>query len=433
MGAGGNATVWVATENADEIALKVLNTPRQDREPYKRFVREIQFLQSLKDSTGVLPIIEAHLPDQPGSNERPWLAMPIATGIRTALQRASLETVVQAMSEVATTLARLAEEGVAHRDIKPGNLYALNEAWLVGDFGLVKVPDVDDLTRHGQPLGPAHFTAYEMIADPVKADPFPADVYSLCKTLWVLATDQNFPPAGHQPAKSPGYSIVDLRPHPHAGTLDALIERGTRLRPADRPTMRQAAADLKAWLKLSATPIELDVSSLGARLREKIAGELSADELLRARKDEALAAVRRYQELIAPLNRSLQELLTSAEIDRMDDKLTQNILRTHGGMGRPPAVFLWQRCSQIGRGPSHHRYTLRMGRSVELSHDGQLTIRALIAVGYPTLGGADVFWQAPERTAPVGSIEVEQILQQTVNDVRDQLAIALEVFAGHGD
>jgi hypothetical protein len=111
-------------------------------------VREIEFLRSLEDTTGVLPILDAHLPDAPSRNDRPWLAMPIATPIDDALGSSGLDIVVGAMAQIARTLSRLrAENGVAHRDLKPGNLYELRGNWLVGDFGLIAVPDIGELTR----------------------------------------------------------------------------------------------------------------------------------------------------------------------------------------------------------------------------------------------------------------------------------------------
>lgn len=430
IGGGGNATVWVATRanGKDQYALKVLKASNSDREPYKRFVREITFLKDLKDTTGILPLVDAHLPDQPTRRDRPWLAMPIATGIAGALAGAPLEDVVAAISQIAATLARLAELGVAHRDLKPANLYRLKHAWLVGDFGLVRVPDLEELTRSRRPLGPAHFTAYEMIRNPATADPHPADVYSLGKTLWVLATEQRFPPEGHQPADSRGFSIADLRSHPHASALDRLVDNMTRLRPEERPNIAQVARDLQAWGALASEPVAIDVSAIRARLHEKLTAEWTADDLLQRRKDQAYGAVRRFQELLAPLNRSLQDVHPSAEIDLMNDSLTRDLLKSQEGMGRPPAVFLWQRCSQIGGGSAYSRYTLRMGRSVELAHDGQLTVRSLIAVGHPGRLGADHFWQSQPRTAPVGTIEVEKVLQDAVDELKDQLSVALQVF-----
>lgn len=86
LGRGGNAVVYKATppELAHPIALKVLATTKAQRESYRRFVQEVGFLRSLPDESGVLPLLDAHLPKRPGAKDRAWLAMPIATPIREA-------------------------------------------------------------------------------------------------------------------------------------------------------------------------------------------------------------------------------------------------------------------------------------------------------------------------------------------------------------
>jgi serine/threonine protein kinase len=188
------------------VALKVINANKVEREPYKRFKREIEFLRDHATVEGLLPLTDAYLPDMPSKGDQPWLAMPVATPIRKALEGKPLGDVVTAVSVVAATLWRLQRDyDIAHRDIKPGNLYELDGSWLIGDFGLVALPEAEALTGSGRPLGPAHYTAYEMILNPTTADPHPADVYSLAKTLWVLATDQRFPPEGHQPVGTRGF------------------------------------------------------------------------------------------------------------------------------------------------------------------------------------------------------------------------------------
>src|SRR6266536_724138 len=155
LGAGGNATVWRASrDGSEDVALKVINATKTQREPYRRFVQEIEFLRGLGNFAGVLPLLDAHLPQRPSSADRAWLAMPIATPIANALAEAPLKTIVAALAEIAETLARLAERGVGHRDIKPGNLYEFNGRWLIGDFGLVAAPDLEELTRSGKALGP---------------------------------------------------------------------------------------------------------------------------------------------------------------------------------------------------------------------------------------------------------------------------------------
>ena len=217
------------------VALKLINTTRVEREPYQRFVREIEFLRQHQTVPGVLPLLDAHLPEQPSRADPPWLAMPIAVPISRALDGKPLPDVVAAMAAIAKTLAQLVRDsGIAHRDIKPGNLYELNGSWLIGDFGLVSVPDAEALTAEGHQLGPAHYTAYEMILRPTTADPHPADVYSLGKTLWVLATGQTWPPEGHQPVGTRGFEVGDFRPHPRAAVLDQEVDANGGTRPHAR-------------------------------------------------------------------------------------------------------------------------------------------------------------------------------------------------------
>ena len=108
-------------------------------------------MRSLGPFPGVLPLLDAYLPDTPLKGDPPWLAMPIATPIAEAVEGLPLEQVVGAVVQIASTLAQLAERRVGHRDVKPGNLYGLDGEWLVGDFGLVAAPEADDdITRVGK-------------------------------------------------------------------------------------------------------------------------------------------------------------------------------------------------------------------------------------------------------------------------------------------
>ena len=430
LGRGGNAVVYTATrpELPDPVALKVLTTTKAQKESYRRFVQEVEFLRSLPDEPGVLPLLDAHLPQRPSSKDRAWLAMPIATPVRKAVADQPLEVVVTAVGEIAATLARLAEKNVGHRDIKPGNLYRLGGRWLVGDFGLVAAPDLDELTREGKAVGPAHFTAYEMIRDPVNADPLPADVLSLAKTLWALATGQEWPPLGHQPATTRGYLLSDLRPHAHADALDRLIDRATRAQPDERPTMAEIAADLKAWHELGQSPDELDVAELGARLRAKMERELAVDDLLDQRKELATGHARRLQELLRPLNKALTSVHPRAEVGQQPDRYGQNMLRTYRESGAPDIVFNFGRVSRILAGRPPVPYMLVFGAGVELTADGDLIFRAYVDVGPEGVMGSDFSWQRDAASARIGSVEAERMLEEGVADLREKMREGLDVF-----
>jgi serine/threonine protein kinase len=428
LGVGGNATVWRASRHGGEdVALKVINTTKTQHEPYRRFVQEIEFLRELGEFPGVLPLLEAHLPQRPSSAERAWLAMPVATPISKALAEASLETIVAALAEIAETLAGLAERSVGHRDIKPGNLYELNGRWLIGDFGLVAAPDLAELTRSGKKLGPAHYTAYEMILDPVNADPLPADVYSFAKTLFVLATGLRYPPEGHQPASTRRFSIADLRPHPQAAALDRLVDRATRLQPDQRPTMSQIGADLATWRELGKAPT-IDVSGLAARLRAKLERETAAEDLLEQRRELALAAVRRLQELCRPLNEALRSVHPRPQLDTVGDSYARNVLHTPRTWGEPEIVFTYDRVSKIGSGEQARRFEFSFGRGLDLTEDGALIFRAFVLVGLNDTLGSKYSWTSEALEAPVGSVASERMLEEGMEVLAEKVQEGLAVF-----
>ena len=175
--------------------------------------------------------------------------MPIAETVRAALGTSpTLDQVVDALRVYASTLARLAEAGVHHRDLKPDNLFRHEGDWVVGDFGLVTWPGKQALTEPGQKLGPAHFVAPEMVDDPAGADPGPADVWSLAKVLWVLASGQNYPPPGQLRIADRATLLRNYTSHPRASGLEGILEQATRLAPSERPTMGTFAAELETWL-----------------------------------------------------------------------------------------------------------------------------------------------------------------------------------------
>lgn len=430
LGRGGNAVVFSATRDGDEsrVALKVLNTTKVDREPYQRFVREIEFLRQHQSVSGLLPLLDAYLPDVPTKADQPWLAMPIAMPIADALQGRPLDEVVVAMATIADTLWRLQRDhDIAHRDIKPGNLYRLGDAWLIGDFGLVAMPDKDGLTAQGRPMGPAHYMAYEMIIDPSSADPHAADVYSLGKTLWVLATDQRFPPEGHQPAQTRGFGVDDFRPHAHANVLDQEIDLMTSIHAADRPTKQQVARDLDAWGRLGNDATALDVSEARARLNRKLGHHIAEQDAQAKRKELALETVRNLQSRTKPLNDALKRLSERTEIDSATDKMTTNLLKSHGWGGKS-VVFRWHRCTIVRPLDGPVQIALRMGRSVELMEDGELRLHLLVDVGREGVMGSRFNWNRPMASAAAGTIEAAQMIDDAVRDLVAALAEGIDVF-----
>lgn len=231
--------------------MKVLFKVKPESEQYRRFVGEIEVLCRLNGTEGVLSLLDFDLPAPTAEIPRPWFVMPVAIGITDALsaEQAGPERVIEAIAEVAGTLARLHACDVAHRDIKPENLYYYNGSWAVGDFGLAEFPGQPLLTGNERWLGPLHFLAPEMLAHPANAAGAPADVYSLAKTLWVLATGQRWPPPGELRVEVPQLALSSYADHDRIRLLVGLLERMTRHDPVGRPTMAKVHEELRAWLE----------------------------------------------------------------------------------------------------------------------------------------------------------------------------------------
>ena len=78
------------------------------------------------------------------------------------------------------------EQGILHRDVKPGNLLVDEQqsVWIT-DFGLAKLAGQDDLTRTGDVIGTLRYLAPEALRGQTGPE---NDIYSLGLTLYELIT-----------------------------------------------------------------------------------------------------------------------------------------------------------------------------------------------------------------------------------------------------
>ena len=434
LGSGGNAIVYLARRIGSQdkpIALKVLNSRNIESEPYLRFVNEVKALRRVGDDPGVLPVLDVELPERLNRRSPAWLTMPRANRIDNALADASVEEIVAAVRTVAETLVRLkVEHGIGHRDIKPGNLYELDGAYLVGDFGLVALPDAATLTVQGKAMGPTYFAPYEMRLNAATADPHPADVYSLAKTLWVLMTTERYPPDGHQVVGTVGRSLVELRPHAGASELDQLIDRATVARPEARPTMEQFARDLRIWSEVS--PMErppLDVSGAVARFRAAAAEQIGQQEE-RIRFEQAANRIKeRIIEGTRPFDNALGELRAprskyrATYDERIDATLTVS--------GAPGVQWMrWVETTLVGAEERVGALALRIARGFELYSTGMLYPLFRVEVTYEGLSSAPrpYLWQLGLLEASADSLECERNVDRALAEMGEAVPIALDAF-----
>ncbi len=197
LGRGGMGVVYLAHNRLmgrDEV-LKVMSRQIIERPGVpERFLREIRAVARLRHPNIVTAYHAARL------GESIVFAMEYVEGLdlsRMIKAKGPLP-VAHACNfayQAALGLQHAHEEGLVHRDIKPGNLMLARKGdkatIKILDFGLAKVTreqEVDgSLTSEGQALGTPDFIAPEQILDAQSAD-IRSDIYSLGATLYYLLT-----------------------------------------------------------------------------------------------------------------------------------------------------------------------------------------------------------------------------------------------------
>jgi serine/threonine protein kinase len=171
-------------------AIKSLKSEHFGKQRETRFRDEIKFLTNEGNRPGILPMIDCYVPGVSSQKTGPWFATPLARCFTKLELRgvAKLPELVRHIEAVAQMLARLHAEDKWHRDLKPENLFLLDGIPVIGDFGLVHFPNKEPNTRDSGTLGSRNYTAPELETDAARTRAGPADVYSLSKTLWVLAS-----------------------------------------------------------------------------------------------------------------------------------------------------------------------------------------------------------------------------------------------------
>ncbi len=266
LGSGGMGVVCKAVHLLLDrvVALKVIHRRLTGRPAFvESFRREARALARLSHPH----IAAAHDAEQVGDTHFLVMEYVPGTSLDREVQRRGRFPITEAcelVRQAALGLQHAHEQGLVHRDVKPGNL-------LVTPDGLVKVVDfgLARLAREqpaGEPSGPCavvgtpDYLAPEQARDAHRAD-VRADVYSLGCTLYhLLAGHPPFPGGSalqkllaHQQRQAP--PIREMRPDVPAG-LEAVLERMLASDPADRYPTAGAVADALAPLcGLTSTPV----------------------------------------------------------------------------------------------------------------------------------------------------------------------------------
>ncbi len=206
LGEGGMGAVYEAIdkETGRHVAIKFLHaTYAHDEELLGRFFNEALASNSI-DHPGMVRIFESGMLD----GETPYLVMEYLRGSSLEQRLASPEgrnglpprEALNVAWQTAAVLAELAQCGVVHRDLKPGNLMLIPDAVAtqgvrvkILDLGLAKLNR--DLfvravhTRCGVVMGTPLYMSPEQCADSSEVDS-QADVYSLGIVLFEMLAGQ---------------------------------------------------------------------------------------------------------------------------------------------------------------------------------------------------------------------------------------------------
>ncbi len=190
IGSGGMGEVYLAedTELNRQVALKFLSPHLcHDADCRARFRREAQAAAKLSHP-GIVTIFEVS-----EFNGRPFFAMEHVVGqtLRQFISQSdmALPRVIDIAIQLCEGLQEAHEEGVIHRDVKPGNVIVDSKARCrILDFGLANIEGGSRITKSGATLG----TVSYMSPEQARGEPIDhrTDLFSLGVVLYEMVTGQ---------------------------------------------------------------------------------------------------------------------------------------------------------------------------------------------------------------------------------------------------
>jgi Tol biopolymer transport system component/tRNA A-37 threonylcarbamoyl transferase component Bud32 len=270
IGRGGMATVFLAEDlkHDRKVAIKVLHPELSVTLAADRFLSEIKIVAGLNHPH----ILTLH--DSGDADGLLYYVMPYVAGesLRHRLEREDqlpVEESVRIAVEVADGLQHAHEQGVIHRDVKPGNILLSGKHAVITDFGIARAITVaqgERVTSTGLGVGTPLYASPEQVMGAETLDGR-TDVYSLGCVLYEMLSGQ-VPLAASTPqavqarrmSEMPGpiHELRDTVPP----LLDQVIAKTLTRLPADRWESAETFAQALLTATMDATPVaRLDLAT----------------------------------------------------------------------------------------------------------------------------------------------------------------------------
>ncbi len=290
IGRGGMAEVYQGLHETlrRHVAIKVVGRHLQsDSTVTERFLREARAVAALRHPS----IVQIYDFGRYEGGHYMVMEYVDGTDLRVEIDRRwesgegfSPEEVVGIASQIAAALDYAHEEGVIHRDVKPGNvlLNAKGEA-ILGDFGLAMLRDRVSQATLGHTFGTPEYIAPEQALDSRASTPR-SDIYALGGILYEMVT-------GHLPFEAETslslalkhVSEAPLPPRTHAPDLPVGVEQVILKALEKEPDQRyQTGAALVAALQTAWQAEEVETTWIVDTSKEEPKSSAQAPDLFAA-------------------------------------------------------------------------------------------------------------------------------------------------------
>jgi serine/threonine-protein kinase len=293
LGRGAMGVVYKARDPQIDriVAVKTVSLrgqePEEEKEFRLRFTNEAQAAGRLHHS-GIVSVFDV---GEDPDNRDPYIILEYVSGeslqrILAREKKLSLSQALQLAREIAEALDYAHEQGVVHRDIKPGNILVTEDGHAkIADFGIAKL-NLAHFTLPGRVLGTPAYMAPEQLSG--EGSDGRSDLFSLGVILYAMVTGHSpfpgssattvcFRVANREPVAA---SALDLSLPPQ---LDAVISLAIAKNPEERYQRgSEFAADLRqlqeayrpgsTTISLQAVP---SLASRSAALRAKTASNVT--------------------------------------------------------------------------------------------------------------------------------------------------------------